>query len=121
MVENIETLKADERTKLLSLNNYDDSVVLSKVNNLPVLADIENSNVLAKKADVSIIEQIVGALPIMADIRNELINVSHGSLEISNNQMIVKDKCGIILSIFELKDRKGNPTMTSVFKREVLQ
>jgi hypothetical protein len=121
MVENLETLKVDERAKLLSLENYDDAVVLARVNTLPVLTDIENSSVLAKKSDISLVEQIVDALPVMSDIRDELVNVVHGSLEISNNQMIVKDKDGIILSIFGLKDKNGNPTMTTVFKRDVVQ
>jgi hypothetical protein len=121
LITGLETLTEDERAKLLSLENYDDAVVLARVNTLPVLADIENSSVLAKKSDINLVEQIVNALPVMSDIRDELVNVVHGSLEISNNQMIVKDKDGIILSIFGLKDRNGNPSMTTVFKRDVVQ
>ena len=59
-------------------------------------------------------------LPILSDIREEMINVQFGELEIANNQMVIKDKVGIVIAILDLFDKNGNPNMNSVFKREVV-
>lgn len=98
-----------------TLNN-----VNTKVTQLPTLTSIENSTVLAKKSDINAIDAIVSALPQLSEIRDELIDVQFGGLEITNNQMIVKDKSGSVISIFDLFDQNGNPTMAAVFKRTVV-
>jgi hypothetical protein len=94
--------------------------IKSTVNSLPSLLDIEGSAVLAKKSDISVVEAICNTLPVLTEIREELINVQFGGLEIVNNQLTLKDKAGITIAIFDLFDKNGNPTMLSVFKREVV-
>jgi hypothetical protein len=94
--------------------------VKSTVDTLPTLLDIEASTILAKKADVSVVEAICNNLPVISDIRDEMINVTFGALEIANNQLTIKDKAGSTIAIFDLFDDNGNPTMTRVFKRTVV-
>ena len=57
----------------------------------------------------------------MKSIRDELISIQHGALEIVNNQLILKDREDEIIAVFDLYDQNGNPSMISVFKREVVQ
>lgn len=96
------------------------SNIKSTVNSLPTLLDIEQSAILAKKADISIVEAIVNTLPGLLEIRDEMVNVSFGGLEIANNQMTIKDKAGVVIAIFDLFDKNGNPTMGAVYKREII-
>jgi len=122
--------------KINSLENYNDSVLFekfiplaksseidtisTKIDSRPTLNQIEGSTILAKASQVGAIEAIVQNIPELADIRNEMINVQFGGLEITNNQMIIKDKDGITIAIFNLKDAQGNPTMQAIYKREVV-
>lgn len=116
---------------LPSLTDIENSTVIAKkadtdsiqntVNTLPTLLDIEGSTTLAMKSDISVVEAIVRSLPILSDIRNEMINITFGGLEIANNQLTIKDKDGTIIAIFDLFDQNGNPTMLAVYKREVVQ
>lgn len=124
-------------TKINTLNNFDETELSMKIDALPTsddinalsskldskpsLANIESSLVLAKKSDVDILGAIVNGIPSLSEIRDEMINIQFGGLEISNNQMTIKDKDGAVIAIFNLKDAQGNPTMTTVYKREVVQ
>lgn len=73
-----------------------------------------------QEAKIDAIQTIVDALPILSDIRAEMINIQFGALEITNDQMIIKDKLGVVVAILNLFDKDGNPSMNSVFKREVV-
>lgn len=68
-----------------------------------------------------VINNIVSEVPMLESIREELINITYGGLEISNNQLTIKDKSGLVIAIFDLFDQNGNPTMTAVYRREVVQ
>jgi hypothetical protein len=48
-----------------------------------------------------------------------MINVQFGGLEITLDQMIIKDKAGATIAIFDLFDKHGRPTMSAVYKRVV--
>lgn len=119
-------LSAIQDVKLTEILNNTETLgtdlinVKSTVDSLPTLLDIENSTILAKKSDISVVEAIVNSIPVLSDIRNELINVTFGALEIANNQLTIKDKSGTVIAIFDLFDKNGNPTMLSVFRREVI-
>lgn len=88
-------------------------------------AKITVNNIIEKidsiKNTQDIITTLLNDVPLLRDIRDELINVTYGGLEISNNQLTIKDKEGSIIAIFDLFDQNGKPTMLSVFKREVVQ
>jgi hypothetical protein len=121
--------------KINSLNNYDDSflrsslldkatktdiqTLVTKIDSKPTLQDIELSSVLAKSSQLSVIENIMASIPELAEIRAEMINVQFGGLEILNNQMIIKDRAGITIALFDLFDKNGLPTMSTVYKRMV--
>jgi hypothetical protein len=123
--------------KVNSLNNYDDTFLRSslldkanttdiqaisiKLDSKPTLKDIELSSVLAKSAELTVIENIMAGIPELSEIRNEMINVQFGGLEITNNQMIIKDKLNATIAIFDLFDINGLPTMAAVYKRTVHQ
>ena len=49
-----------------------------------------------------------------------MINVQYGPLLIENNQLKIWDKQGNLLSIFDLFDKNGAASMTSVYRREVI-
>jgi len=94
----------------------------SLISNLPTLSEIEGSLILAKKTDVQEVNGIVSLLPLLSDIRTEMIKVNFGGLEITGNQLIVKDKDNVIIAVLDLFDANNNPTTTgSVFKRTVNQ
>lgn len=48
-----EATSQDIKTKVLTLNNYDDTTLTSKVDSKPSLADIENSTILAKETSLT--------------------------------------------------------------------
>jgi len=112
------------------LTDIDNSTVIAKktdltpvqtvIDALPTLTDIEGSTVLAKKSDVTVVENIVNTIPQLSELRDEMINIQFGGLEIISDQMIIKDKSGTTIAIFDLFDKNGNPTMLSVYKREVV-
>jgi len=110
-------------TKIDGIKNTVDGAVTkidgvkSTVDSLPSLIDIEASTILAKKADITVVEALLNNVPALADIRAEMINVTFGGLEIANNQLTINDKDGVTIAIFDLFDRNGNPTMNSVYKR----
>jgi hypothetical protein len=62
----------------------------------------------------------IPSLPLLADIKSEMINVQYGDLQIENNQLTIWDKQGNILTVFALFDDRGFPTMSAVYKREVV-
>jgi hypothetical protein len=119
-------LTASQEATVITTNNIINTIsttlsnVQSSVNALPTISDIESSNVATGSDVTNAVTSIIDAIPALADIRNEMINVQFGGLEIANNQMIIKDKNGIIIAIFDLFDQNGNPTMCSVFTREVV-
>jgi hypothetical protein len=133
----ISSLTTDQNNKLMSLNNYDDTSLISslldkasttdiqtlstKIDSKPTLRDIELSSVLAKSSELTVIENIMAGIPALAEIRNEMINVQFGGLEITLDQMIIKDKAGATIAIFDLFDKNGRPTMSAVYKRTVVQ
>lgn len=101
------------KTHLLGLTNYDDTALKTQITSvLNKGLDIETK--------VDAIDVIVKSIPELSEIRNELIDVQFGALEIKNNQMIIKDRHDNIISIFNLFDNNGNPTMSAVYKREVV-
>jgi hypothetical protein len=130
------SLPTDIINKVNSLNNYDDTFLRSslldkasttdiqaistKLDSKPTLKDIELSSVLAKSSELTVIENIMAGIPALAEIRNEMINVQFGGLEITNNQMIIKDKLNATIAIFDLFDKHGLPTMSAVYKRTVV-
>ncbi len=65
-------------------------------------------------------EAKLDALPSLADIRSEMIDVHFGKLEILSNQMKVYDKSGSLIVTYDLFDDNGNPTMSQVYRREVV-
>jgi hypothetical protein len=93
----------------------------TKIDSKPTLRDIELSSVLAKSSELTVIENIMAGIPALAEIRNEMINVQFGGLEITLDQMIIKDKAGATIAIFDLFDKNGRPTMSAVYKRTVVQ
>jgi hypothetical protein len=133
----ISSLTTDQNNKLMSLNNYDDTSLISslldkasttdiqtlstKIDSKPTLRDIELSSVLAKSSELTVLENIMAGIPALAEIRNEMINVQFGGLEITLDQMIIKDKAGATIAIFDLFDKHGLPTMSAVYKRTVVQ
>lgn len=101
------------KTHLLGLTNYDDTALKTQI------ASVLNKG-LDIETKVDAIDVIVKSIPELSEIRNELIDVQFGALEIKNNQMIIKDRHDNIISIFNLFDNNGNPTMSAVYKREVV-
>jgi hypothetical protein len=67
---------------------------------------------------------MIDAIPQLSELktilRDEMINVQFGALELKNNQMIIKDQNGVNIAIFNLFDSLGNPTMTTVYRREIV-
>ncbi len=120
LINSLETLTQIEHNKLMSLANYDDRIINNKLDEKPSLLDIENSTILAKKTDIDVVETIVNSLPVLSEIKSEMINVQYGKLEITNNQLTIWDKEGNILSVFDLYDNQGNPTMNAVYRREIV-
>lgn len=104
-------------SKVVTLNNYDDSQLVAKIDSKPSLVDIENSTILAKETSIGAISTLIDNLPSLLEIRDEMIDVQFGGLEIANNQMTIKDKQGTVIAIFDLFDKNGLPTMGAVYKR----
>lgn len=124
--DDLKGLSASQEAKITDTNTLINSMntVLNNtktvVDSLPQLSSIEASTILAKKSDVSTVEAIVNTLPILSEIRNEFINIEYGALEITNDQMIIRDKANVVIAVFNLFDEFGNPTMNSVYKRTVV-
>ena len=95
------------------------SNIQGSVNSLPTIGDIESSSIATGGDITGAVTSIIDSIPALSEIRDEMINVTFGGLEIANNQMIIKDKSGVIIAIFDLFDQNGNPTMCNVFTREV--
>ncbi len=86
---------------------------ISALNNISV-SDIENSSVLAKEATISSVSTKIDN---MQTIINNLMDATTGRWEILNNQMIFYRSDNSVLMRFNLFDKAGNPTETSVYDR----
>jgi hypothetical protein len=113
--ESYARINVNEKTVMNSLVSIED-----KVDTKPSLLDIESSIVLANTSQIDSLSSLIAALPLIQNIRDEFINVQYGALEIKNNQMTIWDKAGEIIAVFSLFDANDNPTMSAVYKREVL-
>jgi hypothetical protein len=69
---------------------------------------------------IDTLSTLINALPAIQEIRDEFINIQYGALEIKDSQLTIKDKEDVIIAVFDLFDNYGNPTMTAVYKREVV-
>jgi hypothetical protein len=58
----LEATSQDIKTKVLTLNNYNDATLTAKVDSKPSLADIENSTILAKETSVQNVKTKVDTL-----------------------------------------------------------
>jgi hypothetical protein len=101
--------------EVIASSGYDPSMengiqnILTKVNQIPANPLLTNDTRL---------DTLIQGISDIKNLTNDILDIHYGNWEILNNQMVFYDRDNIEIMRFNLKDKSGNASEVSIYKRE---